>query len=174
MKKVLVIGSSGAGKSTFARRLGEISEIEVIHLDKLHWRSGWVEPAKDEWRKTVEDNLKKESWIMDGNYSGTLALRLEKCDTIIFLDFPRTVCSWRVIKRFFLYRKEIRPDMAEGCAEKFDWEFVKWTWNYPNRSKPRVEELLKQVESEKTIIRLRSKKEVEDFFVNYFQKSVIK
>jgi adenylate kinase family enzyme len=75
MKRVLVIGSSGAGKSTFSRRLGEITGIKVIHLDKLHWRAGWVEPSKIEWRKTVEDNLKKEAWIMDGNYSGTLALR---------------------------------------------------------------------------------------------------
>jgi adenylate kinase family enzyme len=163
MKRILIIGSSGAGKSTFSRRLGEITGIEVVHLDKIHWRAGWIEPSKDEWRKTVEDNLKKEAWIMDGNYSGTLALRLEKCDTVIFLDLPRTICTWRVIKRVFLYRKRSRPDMAEGCAEKFDWEFVKWTWSYPKRSKPRVEELLKQFESEKTVIRLKSPSEVENF-----------
>lgn len=174
MKKVIVIGLSGAGKSTFSRRLGEITGIEVVHLDKLHWRAGWIEPAKDEWRKIVEGNLKKESWIMDGNYSGTLALRLEKCDTVIFLDLPRTICTWRVIKRFFLHRKSSRPDMAEGCAEKFDWEFVKWTWNYPKRSKPRVEALLKRFESEKTIIRLKSNCHVGDFLVNYSPASVLK
>ena len=174
MKKVLVIGSSGAGKSTFSRLLGEITGIEVVHLDKIHWRAGWIEPPKDEWRKTVEDYLKKESWIMDGNYSGTLALRLEKCDTVIFLDLPRTICTRRVIKRFFLYRKISRPDMAEGCAEKFDWEFVKWTWNYPKRSKPRVEELLKRVEGEKTIFRLKSNREVKGFLVNYSQINMLK
>ena len=174
MKRVLVIGSSGAGKSNFSRRLGEITGIEVVHLDKLHWRAGWVEPTKDEWRQTVEVNLKKESWIMDGNYSGTLALRLEKCDTVIFLDLPRTICTWRVIKRFFLYRKSSRPDMAEGCAEKFDWEFVKWTWNYPQRSKPRVEESLKRFESEKTVTRLKSNHAVEDFLVNYSSTSMLK
>jgi adenylate kinase family enzyme len=167
MKRILVIGSSGAGKSTFSRRLGEITDIEVIHLDKLHWRAGWVEPSKIEWRKMVEDNLKKEAWIMDGNYSGTLALRLEKCDTVIFLDIPHTVCAWRVLKRFFLYRKRSRPDMAEGCVEKFDWKFVKWTWNYPKRSKPRVEELLKQFQNSITITRLKSNKEVKNFLVNY-------
>ena len=169
MKRILIIGSSGAGKSTLARRLSEATGIKVIHLDKVYWQAGWVEPPKDEWRKTVEDHLKKESWIMDGNYSGTLALRLERCDTVIFLDLPPTICTWRVIKRVFLYRQRIRPDMAEGCAEKFDWEFVKWTWSYPKRSKPRVEELLKQFESEKTIIRLKSKKEVALFILKIQQ-----
>jgi len=174
MKKVLVIGSSGAGKSTFARRLSKATNLKLVHLDQLHWKPNWVEPAKDEWRKIVEDVLRDDEWIIDGNYSGTLALRLEKCDTVIFLDFPRTICTWRVIKRVFLYRKKSRPDMAEGCAEKFDWEFVKWTWNYPTRSKPNVEERLKRFGREKTIIRLKSNKDVENFFINHSQISVLR
>ncbi len=174
MKRILVIGSCGAGKSTFARRLSAATNLKLIHLDKLYWKPNWVEPAKDEWRKTVEDALQGGEWIIDGNYGGTMEMRLEKCDTVIFLDFPRTVCTWRVIKRVFLYRRESRPDMAEGCSEKFNWEFVKWTWNYPTRSKPNVEERLKRFENEKTIIRLKSNKMVENFFMNYSNTSVLK
>ncbi|MCY7377690.1 MAG: DNA topology modulation protein [Pyrinomonadaceae bacterium] len=174
MKRILVIGSCGAGKSTFSRLLHEAAGLKLVHLDKLYWKPNWVEPAKDEWRKTVEKTLQGDGWILDGNYGGTLALRLEKCDTVIFLDFPRTVCNWRVIKRVLLYRQGSRPDMAEGCAEKFDWEFVKWTWNYPKRSKPRVEELPERFKDEKKIIRLESKAEVESFFINYSQTSVLK
>lgn len=167
MKKVLVIGSSGAGKSTFARRLGEKTGLKVIHLDRIFWKPNWVETAdKDEWKATVEKLLAGEEWIMDGNYSGTLALRLEKCDTAIFLDFPRALCVYRILKRFVLYRKGGRPDMAEGCDEKFDWEFIKWTWNYPSRSKPKVEALLKRCATEKRIIRLKSNGDIENFLAN--------
>ena len=174
MKKILVIGSGGAGKSTFARCLGEITGIEVVHLDKLHWRAGWIEPPKDELRKTVENNLKKESWIMDGNFGGTMDLRLAACDTAILLDLPRTVCVYRVLKRRIKYRGTNRPDMSEGCSEKIDYEFLRWIWDYPKKNKPQVEEKLKRFENEKTIIRLKSKREVEGFFANLSQTFVIK
>ena len=72
MKKILVIGSGGSGKSTFARRLGARLSLEVIHLDAHHWRAGWVAPPKDEWRRQVEELTRRESWVMDGNFSGTL------------------------------------------------------------------------------------------------------
>ena len=166
MKKVLVIGSSGAGKSTFSRRLGEATGLPVIHLDTLFWHPNWVESSKDEWVIKVEEALKGDSWIMDGSFSGTLAMRLEACDAVIFLDLPRVVCVYRVLKRLALYRKGSRPDMAEGCDEKFDWQFLKWVWNYPTRSKPKVEALLNSFKNEKTIIRLKSKKEIENFFDN--------
>lgn len=172
MKKILVIGSSGAGKSTFARRLGEKTGLEVIHLDVLYWLPDWTEPPKDEWRKTVENALKGDEWIMDGNYSGTLAMRIRASDTVIFLDFPRLLCVYRILKRVAFYHKTKRPDMAEGCNEQFDWEFTKWVWNFPTRTKPLVEALLKQFENEKTIIRLKSRKEVEDFFANDFSDTV--
>lgn len=113
--------------------------------------------------KTIEEVLKRDSWIMDGNYSATLDLRIPAADTIIFLDFPPALCVYRILKRVVVYRKARRPDMAEGCDEKFNWEFTKWVWNYKTRSKPKVEALLKRFENEKTIVRLKSKSEVEKF-----------
>jgi adenylate kinase family enzyme len=172
MKRVLVIGSSGAGKSTFSRRLGEKTGLEVIHLDVLFWKPNWTESPRDEWLKTIENALEGDSWIMDGNFSNTMEMRLKACDTVVYLDFPRTTCVYRILKRVVVYRKSRRPDMAEGCGEKFDWEFTKWVWNFPTRTKPKVEALLKQCENEKTIIRLKSKQEVEDFFANDFSDTV--
>jgi adenylate kinase family enzyme len=163
MKKVLVIGSSGAGKSTFARRLGKITGIEVIHLDKLHWKPNWIEPPKEEWRVIVENAVKSDSWILDGNFSSTMKIRVAACDTIVFLEMPRIVCIWRVLKRIVVYRKGSRPDMAEGCNEKFDWEFIKWIWNYPKQSKPKIESILEQYRNEKTIVYLKSNREIESF-----------
>src|SRR5947209_9630130 len=126
MRRVLVIGSGGAGKSTFARRLGKLLDLQVIHLDVNYWKPGWVETPKDEWRRKVEELAKGDAWIIDGNYSGTLDMRLAACDTVVFLDLPRTVCIRRVLKRVLTYRDGTRPDMAEGCTEKFDFEFLRW------------------------------------------------
>lgn len=162
MRKILVIGSGGAGKSTFARRLGRILGIEVVHLDAHYWRPGWVEPPKPEWAKTVEDLVARDAWIMDGNYSGTLAQRLRACDTVIFLDIPRLVCLWRVLKRAVVYRRGGRPDMAAGCREKLNWEFVRWIWAYPARSRPKVLKMLKDSPG-KRIVRLQTDSEVERF-----------
>ena len=158
-----MIGSGGAGKSTFARELGRRLGLEVIHLDREHWRAGWVETPKDEWRRKVEELVARESWVMDGNYSGTLDVMLAACDTVIFLDLPRALCLWRVLKRAATYRGTSRPDMAEGCPEKVDFEFVSWVWGYHSRSRPKVLALLERHSHDKQIIRLRSRAEVESF-----------
>lgn len=166
MKKVIVIGSSGAGKSTFSRRLHEATGLKLIHLDKIFWQPNWVEPAdKPAWREGLRKYLQGDEWIIDGNYGSTMEMRLQACDTAILLDYPNYVCTYRVLKRILQYHTgSRRSDMAEGCNERFDWEFLKWTWNYPARSKPAVEALLKRFENEKNIIRLKSNNDVENFF----------
>jgi len=163
MRKVLVIGSPGAGKSVFSRRLGAVTGLPVIHLDQHYWRPGWDEPSKEEWSRQVTGLLQRDSWIIDGNYSRTMDLRLGYCDTVIFLDFPRHVCTARVIRRFLRYRGTNRPDLAAGCPEKIDWEFAKWTWNYPKRSRPRVLERLARLREKISIFELRTDRQVEQF-----------
>ncbi len=175
MKKVLVIGSSGAGKSTFSKKLGEKTGLKVIHLDKIYWQPNWTEPEKDEWKSTLEKVMREnEAWIMDGNFSGTLDVRVPVCDTVIFLEMPPAVCIYRVLKRVALSYNKTRPDMADGCREQFDWEFLKWIRDFENRSKPKIERILKEYESEKTIIRLKSKREVARFLDNCSQNNVLK
>jgi adenylate kinase family enzyme len=163
-----VIGSGGAGKSTFARRLGERLGLPVIHLDRVYWHAGWVEPPKDEWRRTVEELCAGDAWVMDGNYSGTLELRLNACDAVIFLDLPRALCTWRVFRRALGYKGLNRPDMAEGCREQLNKDFLTfllWVWNYPRRSRPKILKRLEEVASGKQIYRLCSSAEAEEFLV---------
>lgn len=171
MRRVLVIGSGGAGKSTLAARLGRLLGIEVNHLDKFFWKPGWIESPRDEWEKTVTELINRESWIMDGNYSGTLELRLQRCDTIVFLDMPRLVCLWRVVKRNLRYRRGGRPDMAEGCWEKLDYEFVSWIWNYSRRSRPKVVRLIREHSPGKRVVWLRSNADVEQFLSDLRKES---
>src|SRR5687767_2312220 len=118
MQKVLVIGSSGAGKSVFAARLAERAGLPLIHLDAIYWKPGWIKTQKDEWTGRVDELLARDGWVMDGNYAGTLDRRLAACDTVVFLDLPRTVCLWRAVKRRIVYRHGSRPDMTPGCNER--------------------------------------------------------
>jgi adenylate kinase family enzyme len=163
MRKVLVIGPGGAGKSTFARELGKLLDLEVLHLDKFYWRPGWIETPKPDWLKTVYELLSRDAWVMDGNYSGTLDVRLKACDTVIFLDMGRALCLWRVLKRLLMYRKGSRPDMAEGCPERLTPEFILWIWNYPRRTRPKVARMLESNPLGKRIVWLRSQSDVKRF-----------
>ena len=166
MKKVLVIGSPGSGKSVFSRKLGDATHLPVIHLDRHSWRPGWVEPAKDVWDDELLALLRRESWIIDGNYSRTMDLRLAYCDTAIFLDFPRHICAWRVIKRSLKYRGRNRPDLSEGCPEQINLEFLMWTWTYPKRSRVNVIKRLAKVAEKISVVRLTTKREVEGFLAS--------
>lgn len=163
MKKIIVIGSGGAGKSTLARRIGDALGIEVIHLDKLYWKPNWTKTPKDEWRETVERELSKIEWVMDGNFGGTMETRIAACDTVVYLDFPRVICLYRAFKRVLTYYNRTRPDMGEGCREKIDFEFLHWVWTFPERAKPEIEERLKRCAAGKNVIRLHSPREVENF-----------
>ena len=120
MQKILVIGCCGAGKSTFSKKLQLILNLEIIHLDQYYHKPNWEEPQQEEWKKTVNKLVQKSSWIMDGNYSETMDVRIKSADTIIYLDYPILKCFWRVIIRIFKYHGVVRSEMANGCKEQFD------------------------------------------------------
>lgn len=163
MKRIIVIGSSGAGKTRLSQRLSKILGIGLIHIDRVYWKPDWVEPTKGEWRVKLGEILKRDSWIIDGNYSATLDMRLAACDTAIFLDIRRTLCTWRVIRRTFRYWRRTRPDMAEGCEERLNLPFLAFVWNYPNRTRPKIMSLLNGARDSTEIVHLRSPREVRRF-----------
>lgn len=125
--KIAIIGYSGAGKSTLAHKLGSVYHCEVLHLDSIHFASDWAERTDQEMAADVGQFLTKDNWIIDGNYSSILyQQRMEEADQIILLDFNRLHCLLRAFKRYQTFKGKVRPDMADGCFEKFDWEFVRW------------------------------------------------
>jgi adenylate kinase family enzyme len=163
MERVAIIGPGGAGKSTLARQLGAALGIDVIHLDALYWQPGWVETPKAAWRERMGELVRAERWILDGNYGGTLDLRLATADTVIFLDLPRRTCLWRVLTRWARFRGRPRPDMAPDCPERVSWDFVKWIWTYPRARRPAVLRVLDEVADRTWVVRLRSPREVRAF-----------
>ena len=163
MNRILIIGSGGAGKSTFARELRAILDLPVIHLDQVYWKAGWEKPSREEWARTVDSLIAQHEWIMDGNFGGTLPQRVKRADAIILLDISRWVCLWRVAKRFVKYRGRHRPDMTPGCHERFDFEFIRWIWNYPSKSRPAKLALLSVTGPDQRVVILHSGREVKRF-----------
>lgn len=103
-----------------------------------------------------------DCWIVDGNYGGSLHIRLEKADTVIFLDYNRYLCLYRVLKRWICNIGKVRVDMAEGCVEKIDLPFIKFVWRFPIDSRNKIINKLKEYNSV-NIISLRNPKEKKCF-----------
>ncbi len=155
MKRVIVIGSGGAGKSTLARALGVQLGLPVVHLDAHFWQAGWVESDKTDWLEWQRNALLEPCWIMDGNYGGTMDVRLAAADTVIFLDLPPALCVARALWRAVRHWGRTRPDMAADCPERLDLNFLRWIWNYPRNNRPVILEKLSRLEGKK-VLRLRS------------------
>lgn len=131
MRRVLILGSPGSGKSTLARELGALTGLPVIHLDCVYWSAGWTEPDPDLFRTEVAALADGPRWIIDGDYGSTLDLRVQRADTIVILSISRYRCLWRILRRRFSYARRARPDMAPGCPERLDFEFLRYVWRYP-------------------------------------------
>ena len=164
MQRVLVIGPCGAGKSTLSIKLGEKLDLPVFHIDQLNWRPGWIEGGKEALRAKLDTITATQRWLIDGNYGGTLDVRLRHADTVVYLDFPIRLCVRRLLGRIWKYRGRTRPDMTEGCPERFDLEFLFYlmTWNYGPRV--RTERQLKEYSGR--IVRLRNPRALESWLVS--------
>jgi adenylate kinase family enzyme len=141
MRRVVILGCSGSGKSTLARAMGEGLGLPVVHLDALFWSPGWKEPGDNEaFRAKVEAAIAGDAWVTDGNFVGrTFDLRLPRADLVIYLDQPRGICLWRVLKRWWTDRGKTRADLAEGCLENLSWDFLHWVWTFERKARPRIE-----------------------------------
>lgn len=162
--KIAVIGYSGSGKSTLARALGERYGVPVLHFDTVHWAPGWQERDKAEVHQIAREFIEQPEWVIDGNYTKyEYQRRMAEADTIIFLDFPRLSCFVRAWKRYFRFRGVTRADMADGCAEKMDAEFVWWLL-WKGRTRQRRESFQEVVEQypEKTVV-LRRQRDIDRY-----------
>ena len=139
MQRVLIIGPCGSGKSTLSRELAPLMRLPLVHMDQLGWQAGWVETEKAEVRARLAEAVAGERWLIEGNYGSTLGPRLERADTVIYLDFPIRLCLWRLIRRIVTLRGQSRPDMPEGCPERFDAAFFWYVLNWNSGPRLRTE-----------------------------------
>lgn len=163
MKRVAIIGCGGAGKSTLASRLGEHLGVPVHHLDHLFWKAGWKESTREEFIAKQEAIFTSSAWIIDGNYGGTMDLRLNAADTIIFLDLSMFTCLAGAVRRYVRYRKRVRPDMTAGNPDRLTFEYLRFIFSYRWTRRPTILRRLAGVKDSKTVVVLDSRSAVERF-----------
>ena len=164
MRRVLVIGSPGAGKSTLASELARRTGLPLVHLDQHAWMSGWVELGREEWKARVRELIAGDAWVIDGNYTGSLPARLRRADTVINLEMPAWRCLARLVRRIASSYGRVRPDMAEGCPEQLDWGFLLYTARFPWTHRAKISERLAAFPG--TVIRLKSPSAVRRFLAS--------
>ena len=157
MKKIIVIGCPGSGKSTVSRALHNKTGISLYHLDMIYWNADKTTVEKRVFLELLSTVLKKDAWIIDGNYGSTMELRMAACDTVIFLDYPLDVCLDGIKER----REKPRSDMPWIETEE-NAEFIEFVKSYNEQQKPKVLELLKKY-SDKNIIVLESREQADAF-----------
>jgi adenylate kinase family enzyme len=163
MKRIAIIGNAGSGKSILAQKLHTIFKLPVYHLDKYFWKPGWVRPDPIEYKKIHGSLCDKDEWIIEGLNLKLLDYRIKQADMIIFLDFPQYLCFWRIFKRSVKYYGKVAPGSAEGCPERFNWEFLNWVRAFKKRYSAKTRELLAGYANTKQIYVFRSQQEVDKF-----------
>ena len=152
---MLVIGCGGSGKTRLARELADRHGLPLVHLDREYWRPGWREPAPEEWEARVRELVAGDAWILDGNYGGTLDLRLGRADTVVFLDVSTLACLRGVAVRYIRWRGRTRPDLPNGCEETIDLEFIRYVLAYRRTRRAGVLDRLGRFEGEVVVLRSR-------------------
>lgn len=162
MRKILVIGCPGAGKSTFARKLAYKTGLPLHYLDQLFWHDDQTTVSVEEFDGTLAKILDEDQWIIDGNYLRTMPQRLQACDTVFYLDYPMSLCLESVIQR----RGKRRPDLPwvepENLHDPEFQAFLQYIRDFPHQQKPLIEQLL-LTHSDKTCQRFTNRKMAETF-----------
>lgn len=173
MERVMIIGCGGAGKSTLARQLGEKTGLPVVHLDQIWWAPGnWQHISQEEFDRQLAWELEKPCWILDGNFNRTLEARLDRCDTVIYLDRSRFTCLIYWIKRVIQNWGHARQDMAPGCSEHFDPDMANWIWNFNRINRARNYDLLEK-HMDKQIYILKSNRDIRRFWREFDSREEI-
>lgn len=158
MKKIIVIGCPGSGKSTFSRKLHKITGIPLYHLDMMYWNEDKTTVEREVFIHKLSKTLEMNEWIIDGNYKSTMELRMKACDTVIFLDYPLEVCLNGIMERM----GKPRSDIPWVENEFDDTEFIETIKNYNLNNKPEVIELLNKYSYKKIYI-FKSRIEADNF-----------
>lgn len=166
MQRIMIIGGPGSGKSTLARALGVQSGLPVVHFDPLFWAPGWVQRSREESSALIRAAAAQQAWVLDGNHSETYAVRAARADLILYLDPPRWLRVWRILKRRVRYHGQTRPDMPANCPERLDLEFLRFVWAWDRTSRPKALALLDQMQGRTRTMQLTSAAQVRRFLAD--------
>ncbi|TQV69998.1 P-loop NTPase family protein [Aliiroseovarius halocynthiae] len=164
LTRIMVIGASGSGKSTVAKALGGALDLPVVHGDRFYWLPGWVARERVEVKRLFDEAALADHWIIDGNNSESMMMRAERAHLIIYLHLNKYQRMWRVFLRSLRNFGQTRPDMGDGCPERFDREFLfNWVWKYDQRSKPKMDWFADHWVDKRSVLRLTNARDISRF-----------
>ncbi|MET3600024.1 AAA family ATPase [Martelella mangrovi] len=144
-RRIMVLGCSGSGKSTLSRKIAERFGLRHISMDRdVFWLPGWVMRDKAEIRSRVERLAQGEAWVFDGNNTETMPPRMARADLILWLSPPRRVSLWGALKRIPISYGRVRSDMAPGCPERINIEFLRYIWSFNRKTLPKMERIVEE------------------------------
>ncbi len=161
IRKIMIFGIPGSGKSTIANQLGKKLKIPVYHLDRYFFVANWVERDEKEFLQIQKELVEKETWIIDGNALSSLEMRYSKADLVFYFRFNRLLCLWRIFKRLFAKNPEI-SDRADGCSETLRFRLIRYLWGFDKRVRELLK-ILKQKYPQTAYQEIRNAKEWETF-----------
>ncbi len=161
MRKIMVIGSPGSGKSTFSRGLKAVTGLPLFHLDQLYHRSDRTTISREEFDAQLQALCRQPSWIIDGNYQRTLDIRIKACDTVFLLDYPPEVCLAGALSRVGQRRDDL-PWIETALDEDFKQAIL----DFPQKQLPMIYDLLERHQAQKHIVIFRSREEAEDYLIS--------
>lgn len=157
MKRIALIGCGGSGKTYLSKRLAALIGAPVTHLDTVYYDDEWNTLDKEKFAAIQQELVAAPSWVIEGNYAGTLPIRLITADTVIFLDLPAWVCLWGIAQRRFRYGGG--QNNTTGVYDRITWSFIRYVWGYRRSMAPRVTELLREHATGATVHRVTSRRQ---------------
>ena len=145
ISKILILGGSGSRKTTLADKLKKIFELPIINLDNINYKKDWISRDKKERDNIIQRKINEDEWIMEGVYKSTLKQRADVADLIIFLEHPTYYLIFRIIKRYICNLEKEKKEL-DGCKERLNWNFIKYTLLF-NSKKKSIYEILNKVEN---------------------------
>ncbi len=149
MKRVALIGCGGSGKTFLSKQLADLVKVPVTHLDAVYYDDEWNTLSKEKFAAVQEELVAASTWVIEGNYAGTMAIRLRAADTVIFLDIPPAACLWGIAQRRL--RHGGGQNDATGVYDRISWNFVRYVWGYRKTMAPRVRALVQEHASDATV-----------------------
>ncbi|MBB3312171.1 adenylate kinase family enzyme [Rhizobium sp. BK196] len=160
-RRIMVIGCSGGGKSTLAQKLASHFDLTYLSIDRdIRWLPGWVQRSKEEQCQRIVDRIADERWIMDGTNTSTFDIRLPRTDIVIWVRMPRLLCIWGVLTRWLKHLGRSRPEMAPGCIEKVDWQFLEFIWTFEKKFTPRIIEAIAAYGPHVPVLQVKSRRQM--------------
>ncbi|MEU6866776.1 topology modulation protein [Streptomyces sp. NPDC046876] len=155
--RIALIGWGGSGKTYLSKQLADHFRAPVTHLDAVYYDDEWNALDEDEFAATQEELVAAPCWVIEGNYAGTLPIRLRRAEAVVFLDLPAWVCLWGIAQRRMRYGGG--QNNTTGVYDRINWSFIRYVWGYRRTMAPRVRELIREHAGSAAVYRVTSRRQ---------------